>query len=132
MNRIRLIVLMISLTAFAAGCEVVKEDNGSKTSSTPPAANTNTNTNTAPTQPSTEVTTTQPARFTLPMLRSFLSDESFKADMKNRLQLSDNQIQALQKAVSESRTPATVQDEENASAYEGRQYAEEKVKAAIG
>lgn len=132
MNRIRLIVLMISLTAFAAGCEVVKEDNGSKTASTPPAANTNTNTNTAPTPPPAEATATQPARFTLPMLRSFLSDESFKADIKNRLQLSDNQIQALQKAVSESRTPATAQDEESASAYEGRQYAEEKVKAAIG
>jgi len=74
MNRIRLIILVISLAAFAAGCEVVKEDHNNSSTPPPSSANTNMNNNTAPSPPPTETTANQPARFTLPMLRSFLSD----------------------------------------------------------
>src|SRR5262249_29150146 len=112
------------------GCEVVNENNANRTPAAAPPANTNPNTNTTQPTANPPTSSTRVTMFTLPMLQSFLSNESFTADLKNRLQLTDEQIQSLQKVASEPRKQTN--NDYDTSSYDARENAEGKVKAVIG
>lgn len=132
MNQIKLILIftIFILSLLVAGCEVVNESNANRTPAPATPANANPNTNPTQPTPNSPTNSAKVTMFTLPMLQAFLSNESFTADLKKRLQLTDEQIQSLQKLVSEPRKQTN--DEYNTSSYEARENAEGKVKAAIG
>src|SRR6266550_2335403 len=71
---------------------------------------------------------------TLPVLDALLADESFKAELKSKLQLTDDQIGALKKISSEAVTKLRKSNAENqtGSAEAARQNAIEAIRGAIG
>jgi len=71
---------------------------------------------------------------TLPVLDALLADKAFKADLKSKLQLTDEQIAALGKISSEAVTRLRHANAENqsGSAETSRQNAIEAIRAAIG
>ena len=71
---------------------------------------------------------------TLPVLDALLADKAFKADLKSKLQLTDEQIAALGKNSSEAVTRLRHANAENqsGSAETSRQNAIEAIRAAIG
>src|SRR5215213_10368362 len=84
-----------------------------------PPANTNGNTNTAP-APQTATPANTNARnmtVTLPLLDALLTDESFAADMKTKLQLSDEQVKNL-KTIAREQT-AQLREVQGEGEYEG-------------
>lgn len=119
---------IIALTLTGAAC-------------TAPATNTNTNTNvnsnTAPT-PQNGTSAGADARnqaMTLPLLDAMFTDESFAADVKSRLQLSDEQVNNLKKIAREQ--TAQLREVEGEGEYEGttsaaRARAMEQIESAIG
>lgn len=96
--------------------------------------NTNTNSNSAPaTQPATADTSNRPV--TLPLLDAFFADESFAGELKNKLQLSDEQITRL-KTIAREET-GKLRETDNAAEHTGttsaaRQQAEQQIAATIG
>jgi lipoprotein-anchoring transpeptidase ErfK/SrfK len=119
-------ILIISAAVTAFGCEDV---NGVKNTNTPPPATANANT--APPAPSQPVKSKPVVMFTLPMLRAFLNNQDFNADLRTRLQLSVDQISQLQK-LSRDERKLNGEDYASESSYEARLQANEKVNAVIG
>ncbi len=117
---------MLSVLLIASGCEDV---NGVKNTNTAPPVTGNTNTAPpAPTQPAKNKTVVM---FTLPMLRAFLDNQDFTAELRKRLQLSVDQISQLQKLSRDDRK-MNGEDYASESSYEARLEATEKVSAIIG
>ncbi|HVF89789.1 MAG TPA: L,D-transpeptidase [Blastocatellia bacterium] len=102
-----------------------------------PPANTNVNTNTAPAPPTATHANadTRNMTVTLPLLEALFTDESFTADVKSRLQLSDEQINNL-KTIAREQT-AQLREVQGEGEYEGttaaaRSRAMERIEAALG
>lgn len=76
----------------------------------------------------------EPVPITLPVLDALFADEAFKADVKSKLQLTDDQINALRKISSEAVTKLRKSNAENqsGSAEAARQNAIEAIRGVIG
>src|SRR5438067_1058784 len=79
-------------------------------------------------------TTAEPVPITLPVLDALLTDEGFRADLKSKLQLTDEQISALRKLSSDEVAKLRRSNAENqpASAETARQSAIEAIQRAVG
>ncbi len=84
--------------------------------------------------PSPAVGQAETVPITLPVLDALLADKAFKADLKSKLQLTDEQIAALGKISSEAVTRLRHANAENqtGSAETSRQNAIEAIRATIG
>ena len=71
---------------------------------------------------------------TLPVLDALFADEAFKADLKSKLQLTDEQIAALRKMASEevARLRRANAEKQPGSAETARQNAIEAIRSVIG
>lgn len=134
-------VAILSTLLGSAGC-VMEPTN--KTSNTSPATNSNStaaaasNSNTTgAAAPGPEIARTQSEwAVTLPVLDAFLTDETFAAELKSKLQLTDQQLSEL-KAISHDATARLRQAgretaEEQSSAAEHRARAEQEISDIIG
>ena len=130
---IGLIALLLTTSLILAGCEAPTNQ----------PANTNTapttNTNTAPAAATTPASQPASAMFTLPVLKAFLANETFKADVRQRLQVSDEQMRQLEAVVAKpegaaaANTTAKAEDgESQTTSFEARQQAGERVNAILG
>ncbi len=79
--------LVMALSFLAAGCAVEPGNNSTTTATGSPA----------PTASQSATPVTQVASVTLPVLDALFSDEAFKTAVKTKVQLTDDQIQQLQK-----------------------------------
>ena len=71
---------------------------------------------------------------TLPVLDALLADESFKGELKSKLNLTDDQIAALRKASSEEigRLRETTSEQQEGAAAEARDRATEVIQSVVG
>jgi lipoprotein-anchoring transpeptidase ErfK/SrfK len=134
-------VLFFNLTAFLFGACVTAEPPTTSTSSTT-TSNSNTPVTTSPVpSPSPAPSAPQPAATNspdtqpvpLPVLDAFFSDESFAADAKNGVGLTDEQIARL-KEIARTETGKLREDSsaEQASTASARKRADDQVKGVIG
>jgi lipoprotein-anchoring transpeptidase ErfK/SrfK len=95
------------------------------------AANTNA---TASSSPATSPAESVPAAFTLPILNALFADEAFKSELKSKVQLTDDQINALQKSASDevARLHQSNAEDETGNAAEARELAANTVRKEIG
>ena len=79
-------------------------------------------------------TTAEPVPITLPVLDALLADEKFRADLKSKLQLTDEQISALRKISGDEVANLRRSNAENqpGSAEAARQSAIEAIQRAVG
>lgn len=125
--------LALALILSLAGCT-----NQQSISSLPPAnANTNTAQSTATPAPSPTLVSIGDAQaipVTLPVLDAFFADEAFAAELKTKLQLTDEQINQLRTVAREQtamlRESST--DEYSGTTANARAQAEQQIKAIIG
>jgi lipoprotein-anchoring transpeptidase ErfK/SrfK len=119
-------ILLSALISF--GCVDTSSNTALKNAAPPATANTNAQ----PTQPATAPANNKPVvMFTLPMLAAFLTNQDFNADLRQKLQLSVDQISQLQKLTHDARK-LNGEDYASDSSYDARQEASEKVTAVIG
>lgn len=130
MNRVQksFAALMLSTTLITFGCVGTYNTNTVNTNSAPPVTG---NANTASTAEAPPTNIKPVVMFTLPMLRAFLNDKDFIADLQQRLQLSVDHISQLQK-ISRDERKLNAEDYDNESSYDARREATEKVNAIIG
>ncbi|HEY0006363.1 MAG TPA: L,D-transpeptidase [Pyrinomonadaceae bacterium] len=128
--------LSLMLLLVAAGCT-------NESASPTPAVNTNANASTAA-SPSASASPATSARaetagtaapLTLPVLDAFFADESFPAELKTKLQLTDEQVTQLRTVAREE--TAKLRETDANGQYSGstaaaRQLAAERIKAIIG
>src|SRR4030095_3544157 len=71
---------------------------------------------------------------TLPVLNALFSDDSFKAELKSKLQLTDDQVSALQKSATDevARLRDSNAEEQSGRAGDARERAAGAVRTAIG
>ena len=71
---------------------------------------------------------------TLPVLDALLADESFKAELKTKLKLTDDQVAALRKASAEEigRLRETTSEQQEGAAAEARDRAAEVIQGVVG
>ncbi len=118
-------IVTMALLSFA--CVSANNEMAIKNANLPPAANTNA----APSATPQPASNKPVVMFTLPMLRAFLDNQNFNADLRKRLQLSVDQISQLQKLSRDARK-LNGEDYAGESSYEARREATEKVAAIIG
>ncbi|HEX8706730.1 MAG TPA: L,D-transpeptidase [Pyrinomonadaceae bacterium] len=129
-NFLRAAVAAIVLSIACGGC--VNQQ---------PANVANSNPSSAPATPSPTVQTVKTSAadessmpVTLPVLDAFFADETFQADLKSRLQLTDEQIGRLRTMAREetSKLRETDSDDYNGSTASARAHAAEQINAIIG
>jgi lipoprotein-anchoring transpeptidase ErfK/SrfK len=98
--------------------------------------NSNSVTTTSPSPSATESgkTATTAAAVTLPVLNALFADETFKAALKSKLQLTDDQISSLQKSANDevARLRETNAEEQSGSAAEARRLAADSIGSTVG
>lgn len=114
------------------GCQNPPSRNASNSSSTA--------TNTAPPPPSSSPSVSNEQKqkeqavnlpFTLPVLDAMFADEKFPAELKSKLNLTDEQIEQLRQTAKEA-TANLSEDDANGSTSEAKQHADEKIRALLG
>jgi len=98
------------------------------------------NSNSAPTaavaspSPTAPATAQASAAVTLPVLNALFGDEAFKTELKSKLDLSDDQIERLQKSASDelARLRQTNAEEQTGNAAEARERAAETIRDTVG
>ena len=134
MNAAGVVLLLLA----GVGCETESSKTTSNRPATP-AANTNATSSTpttpaaAPLNTANAAASTQPV--TLPVLDAFFAQENFAAELKAKLQLTDEQVNKLRSIA--RRETAKLREGDNRDEYAGtttaaREDAYEKSKAAIG
>ena len=120
------VVIALAIILFASGC-----------TPPPPGTNTNTstNTNTAAPAPAPKTVSTTQGNVTLPLLDALFAEDSFAAELKSKLQLTDDQINKLKSAAREE--TARLRESDDDDAYQGktaaaRTQAEQQIASAIG
>jgi lipoprotein-anchoring transpeptidase ErfK/SrfK len=122
-------MLGLSLALSVASCTMQPANNSNSTSSNAPSP---------PASPSASPTAskaeTVSAAVTLPVLNAFFGDEQFKSDLKSKVQLTDDQINALQKSASDAVAGLRQSNAEDqtGSAAEARELATDTVRKEIG
>src|SRR5882724_7624174 len=86
----------------------------------------------SPTSPATAQAPVAPV--TLPVLNALFADEAFKSELKSKLDLSDDQIERLQKSASDeiARLRQTNAEEQTGNAAEARERAAETIRDTVG
>lgn len=136
MNRIRYIIfgLIITLTIVAAaGCVAEPGSNSSSVSTVSPSPSASTS------PPAGEVSKATAIPVTLPVLDALFSDDGFKATLKTRVELTDDQITQLQKLAADEvvrlrqlNTEEHGAGSESPQAEESRQRASEAIRGLLG
>jgi lipoprotein-anchoring transpeptidase ErfK/SrfK len=134
---LRSMITFVACVILVAGAGCMTESSNPTANKPSPAANTNA-TNTTPTTPApakavSVASNTQPV--TLPVLDAFFAQENFAAELKSKLQLTDEQVNKL-KSIARQET-SRLRESDNRDEYAGkttaaREDAYEKSKAAIG
>ncbi|MEK6407892.1 MAG: L,D-transpeptidase [Acidobacteriota bacterium] len=136
---LRLMSLFVALVILLVGAGCVTESSNTTGNRPTPAANTNAASATATTSAPTPAKTgnappnTQPV--TLPVLDAFFAQENFAAELKSKLQLTDEQVNKL-RSIARQET-SKLRESDNHDEYAGRttaarEDAYEKSRAAIG
>lgn len=125
-----LAVIICSITAvFLTGCVEQNMTNGNQSVSKNATTNMNTSTaNSNSTNSSSEQSSNLPV--TLPILDAMFVDESFAAELKSKLNLTDEQIAKLKQTAREA--TANLKESDESSTAQARQRYEEQVKAIVG
>ena len=127
MKRILFANLMLAIAMAAGGCvtQSPTNTNSAVTSTATPASSV------SPTPETVAENVTVPV--TLPVLDALLAQDSFKADLKSKLKLTDEQIASLRRAAAEEivRLRETSSEQEGAAA-EARDRATEAIQNVIG
>jgi len=128
-GKIALIFLaVLSIMVFLIGCEQAKRSanepaNTAPVAQAPPA-------NGPETQPKVETSANAP--FTMPMLYSLLSDESFASEAKSSVKLTDQELDKLKSAVNDSMNELDENDTSQRSAKASNEQAQKKVREVLG
>jgi lipoprotein-anchoring transpeptidase ErfK/SrfK len=134
MNAVGVVLLLLA----GAGCETESSNTTGNRPATP-VANTNTTSTTPTTPAATPSVTANPASnnqpVTLPVLDAFFAQEGFAAEMKAKLQLTDEQVNKIRNIARQE--TSKLRESDNQDEYAGtttaaREDAYEKSKAAIG
>jgi lipoprotein-anchoring transpeptidase ErfK/SrfK len=139
MNTLRPISVAVSVLILLVGAACVNESSNTTGNRPPPTANSNATSVPATTPGPTPATTgnaspsTQP--MTLPVLDAFFALENFAAELKAKLQLTDEQVNKL-RSIARQET-SRLRESDNRNEYAGktaaaREDAYEKSKAALG
>jgi lipoprotein-anchoring transpeptidase ErfK/SrfK len=127
------LVFVVAGVFFIASCENNPNQTNSNTNqvavNTQPAAPTNVqpaNSN----QPPKDNQAAANAPVTLPVLDAMFADESFAAELKSKLNLTDEQIDKLKQAAREA--TANLKESDEGSTAQSRRQAEEQIKSIIG
>ena len=140
MNRtLRSMNAFVAVVILLAGCGCVTESSSANKPASPIAANTNA-TSAAPATPEPPPTKTIDAAsntepVTLPLLDAFFAQESFAADLKAKLQLTDEQVNKLRTIARQETSKLRESDDQGENAGRttaAREDAYAKSKAAIG
>jgi lipoprotein-anchoring transpeptidase ErfK/SrfK len=103
---------------------------------TQPASNSNSVSTSAPSPSPVATSSVKPETLavTLPVLNAMFSDDTFKTELKSKLQLTDEQINALQKNAGDevARLRASNAEEQDGSATDARERAAGAIRNAIG
>lgn len=122
-------LMVIVLTLTGTGCtEQPKNSNSVSTTSESGSA--------SPSPSATESAKTAKTTdaVTLPVLNALFADETFKAELKSRLQLTEAQISGLQKSANDEvqRLRETNAEQQNGNAAEARVLASETIRSTVG
>ena len=136
---LRSLSVVFTVVMLLAGGGCVTDSSNSTANRPAPAANTNATTATAttpapaPAKTSAAAPNTQP--MTLPVLDAFFAQENFAAELKSKLQLTDEQVNQLRSIARQETSKLRERDPPDESAGRttaAREDAYEKCKAAIG
>jgi lipoprotein-anchoring transpeptidase ErfK/SrfK len=120
--------IVIALILFLTGCATQPSNSNSNSvvTTTSPGASP------SPGEPTTVVKTADAV--TLPVLNALFTDEKFKAELKSKFQLTDLQINSLQKSASDevARLRESNAEEQTGNAGEARVLASDTVRNAVG
>ena len=123
------LTLVVAAVIAGTSCTTQPAGNSNSATANPPSA-------AASPLASPSATQTGPASaaITLPVLNALFDDEGFKSALKSKLQLSDDQINALQKSANDevSRLRSANAEDQTSSATEARESAATAVRNAIG
>ncbi|HEY6122022.1 MAG TPA: L,D-transpeptidase family protein [Pyrinomonadaceae bacterium] len=122
------LTLLTALVIGAAACttETVSNSNAPNNTVASPSP--------SPTANMPETAQANAAPVTLPILNALFADESFKTELKSKLDLTDGQIERLQKSASEeiARLHETNAEDQTGDAANARERATETVRGTIG
>ena len=137
MNILRSLSAAVAVLILLAGAACVNESSNTTGNRPTPAANTNATSATAttPEPPAAKTTPPNTQPVTLPVLDAFFALENFAADLKSKLELTDEQVNKL-RSIARQET-SKLRESDNHDGYAGRTMAAredayEKSKAAIG
>ncbi len=120
------LLLTIAMTWTACVTQPAPNSNSVTTNTPAPAP--------SPAPTSGFVTESSTAPVTLPVLDALFGDEAFKAELKSKLQLNDNQIANLQKSASDevARLRQTNAEQQEGGAAEARDRAVQSIREVVG
>jgi lipoprotein-anchoring transpeptidase ErfK/SrfK len=123
----------LSAIALGAGGCVAKQTNTTGTNTTSTNATTTTGASPAPTPtPATSDASGARVPVTLPVLDAMFADESFAAELKSKLQLTDEQVQQLRTVAREETSGLRESDEASGSTAAATTRAQEKIRGVVG
>ena len=131
-----MLVFVITSVFFIAGCEnqpnqtSVNSNTNQVAVNTQPAAPVAANTQTAPSPQAPNENQASNVPVTLPVLDAMFADGNFAAELKSKLNLTDEQIDKLKQTAREA--TAGLRETDEGSTTQARRDAEEKIKAIIG